>query len=162
MTRQDVLGFYKSGVTGISSTLSLVTFAIEIPVGHFPVVGHAKRGWSNITHGTEYLDGHHWTNEVRCVYKNIDWKDSMPATRRDRWALFAYKHQFARDELVNDVDLLGLSLVHSPKRLKWATILVSTFCKISEEARSTTVHSWTKQAYSCLFLFLLFSPRRCK
>jgi hypothetical protein len=29
-------------------------------------------------------------------------------------ALFAYKHQFARDELVNDVDLLGLSPVHSP------------------------------------------------
>ena len=42
-------------------------------------------------------------------------------------ALFAYKHQFARDELVNDVDLLG------PQRLKWARILVSTFCKISEE-----------------------------
>jgi hypothetical protein len=47
--------------------------------------------------------------------------------------LFAYKHQFARDELVNDVDLLGLSPVHWPQRLKWATILVSTFCKISEE-----------------------------
>ena len=46
---------------------------------------------------------------------------------------FAYKHQFARDELVNDVDLLGLSLVHWPQRLKWAMILVSTFCKISEE-----------------------------
>jgi hypothetical protein len=26
--------------------------------------------------------------------------------------LFAYKHQFARDELVNNVDLLGLSSIH--------------------------------------------------
>ena len=46
-------------------------------------------------------------------------------------ALFAYRHQFARDELVNEVGLLGLSPVHSPPRLKWVTILISTFCKIS-------------------------------
>jgi hypothetical protein len=48
-------------------------------------------------------------------------------------ALLAYKHQFAREELVNNVDLLGLSLVHSPQRLKWATILASTSCKTPEE-----------------------------
>jgi hypothetical protein len=51
---------------------------------------------------------------------------SIPATWR-QMALFTYEHQFAKDELVNDVDLLGLSLVHSPQRLKWATILVGTF-----------------------------------
>jgi hypothetical protein len=39
------------------------------------------------------------------------------------------------ETLINciNVDLLGLSPVHWPQRLKWATILVSTFCKISEE-----------------------------
>jgi hypothetical protein len=88
---------------------------------------------------TEYLDSHHWTNEVRCVYKNVGYtlrSHEYDGTQLRRFnachaerqmALFAYKHQFARDKLVNDVDLLGLSPVHSPQRLKWAAILVSTF-----------------------------------
>jgi hypothetical protein len=74
---------YKSGVAGILSTFSLLTFAIETPAELFktvaflncgrslPVVAHAKSGWSNITQDTEYLDSHQWTNEVRCVYKNV-------------------------------------------------------------------------------------------
>ena len=90
---------------------------------------HAKSGRSNITQDTEYLDSHQWTNEVRCVYKNVgytlrshEYDGTQPrmfnACHAERqMVLFAYKHQFARDELVNDVDLLGLSPVHWPQRL---------------------------------------------
>src|SRR5277367_5598664 len=82
---------------------------------------------------------------TRCAYKSISYTPrsyKYDGTQPGRFnachaerqmVLFAYKHQFARDELVNDVNLLGLSLIHSPQRLKWATILVSTFCKTSEE-----------------------------
>jgi hypothetical protein len=70
----------------------------------FPVVMQTKSGWSNITQDTDYLDSHHWTNEVRCAYKNIDHtlkSHEYDGTQLGRFiachgerqtALFAYEH----------------------------------------------------------------------
>ena len=48
-------------------------------------------------------------------------------------ALFAYKHQFARDELVNDVDLLGLSLCSFASAVEVGNDSGQYICKLSEE-----------------------------
>lgn len=142
---------YRSGVPGISSTYTLLTSAIEMPVenfhktvaflnrgGSFPVV-RAKSGWSNITEDPDYLDSFHWTNEVFKVCKTIRHKVSPDKydgaepgmfnachAEKQLMAFFAHKHRFAKEELDEDEDLAKLSLVHSPRRLKEATILVST------------------------------------
>jgi hypothetical protein len=114
-----------------------LTFTIEIPVEHFfKIVTFLNRGGMsyrracNITQDTEYLDSHHWTNEARCVYKNIgytprnhDYNGTQPgrfnACHAERqMVLLTHKRQFAGDQLVDDVDLLRVSLVHSLQRLK--------------------------------------------
>jgi hypothetical protein len=113
---------YKSGVAGILSTFSLLTLPLRYLCSTSLIL---RKTQSILTATIGYgLRSHEYDGTQPGRFSACHAERQM--------ALFAYKHQFARDELVDDVDLLGFSLVHSPQRLKWATILVSTFCKISE------------------------------
>lgn len=157
---------YRSGVNGISSSIALLTPAVEVPVEKFsktvalldrgrlfPIV-YAKSGWSTITSEPDFLDNSHWTNEVIQLCESIGYKltnhyldGDQPGrfnachVEKQLMAFFAYKHRFTRKEIDEDENLLELSHVHSPRRLSRATILVSTpMCNDCEAFRALFQH----------------------
>ena len=136
----------------------------------------SKKSFTGITQAntqdTEYLDGHHWTNEVRCVYKNIGY---TLRKSRIRWYATGKVQYLPRGETDGIICLQAPVRSANAVLLRQSKIRVPLFaggkrqdshknCVGRPEARSTRtrVDSWTKQAHSCPSLLLLCSPHHCK
>ncbi|MCJ1387129.1 hypothetical protein MMC17_010258 [Xylographa soralifera] len=142
---------YRSGVAGIWSRYTLLTSTVEIPVENFhktvaflnrgrsfPVV-FAKSGWSTAMEGLDYLNNSDWTQEVFEVCATIGY-DLPPhmddGTKPGRFyachaekqlmAFFLHKHCFSPRDVNEDEELANLAEVHSDRRLRNVTIMVST------------------------------------
>jgi len=89
-------------------------------------------------------------------------------------AFFAHKHRFAKEELDEDKDLAKLLLVHLPRRLKEAIILVNTSIYDDCEGTNRPIpHSFTPtpqllytdtpilKGFNCQFFTFLFCCDFC-